>query len=263
MTAPPPLVSLIVATVDRVELVGELLASLVTQTLQDFEVVVVDQNRDDRLVALLAHYDTRLAITHIRAPRGLSRSRNAGSPSRAARWSLPRRRLPLQAGYACARRRLLACTTGRRRRHRTRGGGTRRARAGAVRARRALAVAAQRFVGGMSCVIFMRMQLCARSARSTSAWDSVRRRRGRPPRKPLPRACGRLRRAHPLPAGTRRRHPGPRGALTSAFVAQAPRTAGRSVMCCGATAPVAGMSTRWCCALLPARRWPRCADAST
>ncbi|MEO6928668.1 MAG: glycosyltransferase, partial [Casimicrobiaceae bacterium] len=49
------------------------------QTLNDFVVVVIDQNADDRLVNLVARYAGRLEITHIRrAPRGLSRSRNAG-----------------------------------------------------------------------------------------------------------------------------------------------------------------------------------------
>ncbi|MEO8848219.1 MAG: glycosyltransferase, partial [Casimicrobiaceae bacterium] len=80
MNAPAaPFLSLIVATVDRVALVDELFASLVVQTSDDFDVVVVDQNADDRLVNLVARYAGRLEITHIRhSPRGLSRSRNAG-----------------------------------------------------------------------------------------------------------------------------------------------------------------------------------------
>ena len=186
MTAPPPLVSLIVATVDRVELVGELLASLVTQTLQDFEVVVVDQNRDDRLVALLAHYERRLAITHIRRAARAVAQPQCGTRHRARHdGCIPRRRLPLQAGYACARRRLLACATA------NADGVTGRAvaapgeRAPARFARDAHWLSRRSvFVGGMSCVIFMRMQLCARIGTFDEHLGLGRRRRGRPPRNP-------------------------------------------------------------------------------
>jgi GT2 family glycosyltransferase len=71
------MISLIVATLNRVTELEHLLASLEEQTCRDFEVLVVDQNRDDRLLPVLALHD-RLAIRHLRSERGLSRARNVG-----------------------------------------------------------------------------------------------------------------------------------------------------------------------------------------
>ncbi|HEY7904849.1 MAG TPA: glycosyltransferase family 2 protein [Casimicrobiaceae bacterium] len=73
-----PRFSLVVATIERVVEVDGLLASLAAQTRTDFEVIVVDQNGDERLRQVLARHAGRLAIRHLRAARGLSRSRNAG-----------------------------------------------------------------------------------------------------------------------------------------------------------------------------------------
>jgi glycosyltransferase involved in cell wall biosynthesis len=80
-------ISLIVSTIQRVDEPGRLLCSLEEQTAGDFEVevIVVDQNADDRLVALLRAHP-RLAIRHLRSAPGLSRARNVGL--RAARGSL-------------------------------------------------------------------------------------------------------------------------------------------------------------------------------
>jgi len=72
-----PKISLIVATCNRVSELERLLASLEEQTYKNFEVVVVDQNRDDRLVPLLQKHDG-LAIRHLRSELGVSRARNAG-----------------------------------------------------------------------------------------------------------------------------------------------------------------------------------------
>jgi glycosyltransferase involved in cell wall biosynthesis len=79
------MISLIVATVGRVEELGRLLASLEAQTSGDFEVIVVDQNPDGRLLPLLAGHP-RLPLRHLRSEPGLSRARNAGL--RAARGDL-------------------------------------------------------------------------------------------------------------------------------------------------------------------------------
>ena len=73
-----PQVSLIVATVERVAHVDALLDSLSRQTWRDFDVVIVDQNDDDRLAPVVARHADLLDITRIRSPRGLSKSRNAG-----------------------------------------------------------------------------------------------------------------------------------------------------------------------------------------
>lgn len=74
----PPRVSLVLATVGRVREVATLFASLGAQTSNDFEVVVIDQNSDERLAALIDAYSSSFRIQRIRGPRGLSRSRNAG-----------------------------------------------------------------------------------------------------------------------------------------------------------------------------------------
>lgn len=71
------MVSLIVGTVNRVAELDRLLTSLEGQTYKEFEVIVVDQNHDDRLVPLLAQHGG-LAIKHLRCERGLSRARNVG-----------------------------------------------------------------------------------------------------------------------------------------------------------------------------------------
>ena len=72
-----PKVSLIVATCNRVQELERLLGSLEQQTYRTFEVVVVDQNPDDRLVPVLQRHST-LEIHHLRCELGASRARNAG-----------------------------------------------------------------------------------------------------------------------------------------------------------------------------------------
>lgn len=71
-------ISLVLATVDRTSEVDRLLASLAEQKYRDFEVVVVDQNPDERLAGIIASYATSLSIARIRAQRGLSKARNVG-----------------------------------------------------------------------------------------------------------------------------------------------------------------------------------------
>jgi glycosyltransferase involved in cell wall biosynthesis len=73
------MVSLIVATLDRVTELERLLASLDIQSYKDFEVIVVDQNADERLLPVLRKHDN-LTIRHLRSGRGLSRARNVGLP---------------------------------------------------------------------------------------------------------------------------------------------------------------------------------------
>lgn len=69
--------SLILATVGRVEETREFLASLGDAALVD-EVIVVDQNADDRLVPILARFP-HISFTRVRMPPGhLAAARNAG-----------------------------------------------------------------------------------------------------------------------------------------------------------------------------------------
>jgi len=71
--------SLIMATLGRVEEVGRFMESLAVQDCRNFELVIVDQNQDDRLVELVDAYRCRFPILYIkRAKPGLSRARNEG-----------------------------------------------------------------------------------------------------------------------------------------------------------------------------------------
>ena len=73
------MVSLIVATVDRVNELERLLSSLDAQTFKDFEVIIVDQNPDDRLLPVLRAHEG-LRIRRLCSERGLSRARNVALP---------------------------------------------------------------------------------------------------------------------------------------------------------------------------------------
>lgn len=69
--------SLVVGTLNRTDAVRRLLISLENQSLQDFEVILVDQNNDDHLVPLVA--SSKVPIRHIRTAKcGLSHARNLG-----------------------------------------------------------------------------------------------------------------------------------------------------------------------------------------
>ncbi|WP_191085036.1 glycosyltransferase family 2 protein [Roseococcus microcysteis] len=62
------MISLVVATLGRVEEIGALFDSLAAQDTA-FEVILVDQNPDARLDALVAEWTPRLNLRHLRAPR--------------------------------------------------------------------------------------------------------------------------------------------------------------------------------------------------
>lgn len=70
--------SLIVCTVDRNDHLKRLFASLQRQSFRQFEVIVVDQNTDDRLVSLIEPFRAHFPIRHLRSERGLSKARNVG-----------------------------------------------------------------------------------------------------------------------------------------------------------------------------------------
>ncbi len=73
------MISLVVATVNRVSELERLLDSLCRQTYKDLELIVVDQNSDNRLIPVLDRHP-ELTIRHLRSGRGLSRARNVGLP---------------------------------------------------------------------------------------------------------------------------------------------------------------------------------------
>ena len=74
-----PVLSLIVATKGRASPFRELFGSLETQSFRDFEVIVVDQNADDR-VGTPETEGWSFPVLHVRTPHesGLSRARNSG-----------------------------------------------------------------------------------------------------------------------------------------------------------------------------------------
>jgi glycosyltransferase involved in cell wall biosynthesis len=73
--------SLIMATLGRSTEIGLMLDSLESQAFKDFEVVIVDQNGDERVTEVLAARQRPFPVLHLRTPemRGLSRGRNEGA----------------------------------------------------------------------------------------------------------------------------------------------------------------------------------------
>jgi glycosyltransferase involved in cell wall biosynthesis len=70
--------SLVLATVSRTADLERFLKSLDAQSHRDFELLVVDQNDDDRLHPILAKFESKFPIRHLRCSPGLSLARNVG-----------------------------------------------------------------------------------------------------------------------------------------------------------------------------------------
>lgn len=70
--------TILLATLDRTAELDRFLGSLERQTFRDFELLVVDQNSDDRLAAVLAPYQDSFPIRRIQCARGHSRAFNFG-----------------------------------------------------------------------------------------------------------------------------------------------------------------------------------------
>ncbi len=73
-----PRFSLIVATKNRVAELARLIGSIDEQTNADYELIIVDQNDDDRLGAVIAGSSRRGRIVHLRSSPGVSLARNVG-----------------------------------------------------------------------------------------------------------------------------------------------------------------------------------------
>jgi glycosyltransferase involved in cell wall biosynthesis len=71
------LISLVLATKDRTVELARFLQGLARQTYPAHELIVVDQNSDDRIKLVLSSYPG-MNITHLAAEAGLSRARNVG-----------------------------------------------------------------------------------------------------------------------------------------------------------------------------------------
>jgi glycosyltransferase involved in cell wall biosynthesis len=83
-----PDISLVLATVGRTDELHRVFESLAAQTFSNFEVIVVDQNKDDRLLPYLvrARY-LGISIRHIRQPQpNLAAARNAGIEVARGEW---------------------------------------------------------------------------------------------------------------------------------------------------------------------------------
>lgn len=70
--------SLVMATLGRDKEIERLFDSLCAQSWRDFEVIVIDQNEDDRVVRVIQRFSDRLRIRHLTSEKGLSRARNVG-----------------------------------------------------------------------------------------------------------------------------------------------------------------------------------------
>ena len=82
-----PLVSVIIATKGRAELLRECLASILCQTVQDFEVIVVDDGMlDDSRGVVESFADSRLKYFGVEEPQGISAARNLGASYASGRF---------------------------------------------------------------------------------------------------------------------------------------------------------------------------------
>ncbi|MGG6896836.1 MULTISPECIES: glycosyltransferase family 2 protein [Rhizobium] len=83
------LLSIVIATLGRTHEIERLLKSLAAQKVNNFEIIVVDQNNDDRLGPILEVWSDKLPITRKRAEsRGVCRARNLGATFASGEWLL-------------------------------------------------------------------------------------------------------------------------------------------------------------------------------
>jgi glycosyltransferase involved in cell wall biosynthesis len=74
-----PVFSLVVPTINRKEEIELLFTSFANQSFKDFEVIIVDQNEDDRLVDVVSKFQSIFNINHIKTSiKGASIARNLG-----------------------------------------------------------------------------------------------------------------------------------------------------------------------------------------
>ncbi|WP_256758994.1 glycosyltransferase family 2 protein [Cohnella sp. WQ 127256] len=71
-------ISLVLSTLDRVEPLERFFHGLRSQSYRNYEVIIVDQNEDDRLTGLIKQYESEFTIKHVTSPKGLSIARNNG-----------------------------------------------------------------------------------------------------------------------------------------------------------------------------------------
>ena len=82
-----PLFSLVCATLGRSRELDSMMSSLTKQTFSDFELLIVDQNHDERVTEIVEKYRQLITVIHIRSPlRGLSLHRNIGIRAASGRY---------------------------------------------------------------------------------------------------------------------------------------------------------------------------------
>ena len=82
-----PLVSVVIPTRDRLPLLAQTLHTVLSQSIDDLDVVVVDEASTDGTAEWLAsHTDGRLRTVRHDTPRGLPAARNAGIETATGRW---------------------------------------------------------------------------------------------------------------------------------------------------------------------------------
>lgn len=85
----PPFFSLVMPVYGVESYIADSIADLLTQSFDDFELIVVDDCSPDRSIAIvedLAHADNRVTIVHHEHNRGLSQARNTGIRAASGEW---------------------------------------------------------------------------------------------------------------------------------------------------------------------------------
>jgi glycosyltransferase involved in cell wall biosynthesis len=70
--------SLVLSTVGRTAELERFLKALAVQTFREVELILIDQNPDDRLQKVIESYQDPFPLRHLRSARGLSKGRNVG-----------------------------------------------------------------------------------------------------------------------------------------------------------------------------------------
>lgn len=70
--------SLVMATLGRSDEVERLFCTLANQSYKNFELIVIDQNDDDRVSRLVTKFGNSMEIVYLTSKKGLSRARNVG-----------------------------------------------------------------------------------------------------------------------------------------------------------------------------------------
>ncbi|MCO6185302.1 glycosyltransferase family 2 protein [Rhizobium sp. L1K21] len=85
----PPFISMVASTLGRDTELSLLLESLAAQGDDHFELIIVDQNADDRLLPVIAPFKDKFPITRIQTDlKGLDRGRNLGAAHARGDWLL-------------------------------------------------------------------------------------------------------------------------------------------------------------------------------